>query len=580
MKCEDCGKTLPAFDFYKTKSASRGYTKKCKQCLKERTAKNALVNMKPYIRLNFPFYKKDLKNKMKKPISTLDNYIWALQELEFIEYIEDSNKYVIKSTENKRRFCNKNEIQFSYTINNEQYKTSKDVNPLDKEIKDLNDKSWFIRRRATKRIGDIGNQRAVEPLINALKDKNVFVKISAAESLGEIGDERAIQPLLNVNTRGNLKFDEIISTSIKNIKSRVENNIKKPECRTCTDCGKELPISDFYKSSNGPEGLMSYCKTCLKKRNAANALIEIKKYLSLNTSFSKERLKKLSNKSNATLGTYLHDLKELNLLEYNEHTGNYFLRPNNRLKEFCKDYNVPLFDKLPNDKNLKMCEGCGKNLPFDEFYKYHASPDGLTKKCINCIKKDNAANGIKEIIKLIGLDIPFSKERLSQKSAKLQDTINQYLRDLTLLDLIVYDESKDIYNLVLNNKIQAFSVEYGIDLKNKRKESKLDTNYLKNQMIQISTETTNSFILEFNEVAKRSDIIFILEDVKKKIFDLHLLELSVFPDGTGNISNQNYKIHIKIEVPSEKLQETLENLKARVTSKNQIELFGLMKVSL
>lgn len=32
--------------------------------------------------------------------------------------------------------------------------------------------------------------------------------------------------------------------------------------KRCSKCGKELPDSDFYKSSKASDGLQSYCKEC------------------------------------------------------------------------------------------------------------------------------------------------------------------------------------------------------------------------------------------------------------------------------------------------------------------------------
>ena len=44
-------------------------------------------------------------------------------------------------------------------------------------------------------LGDIGNPKAVEPLINALQDPGANVRHGAADALGKIGDLRAVIPL-------------------------------------------------------------------------------------------------------------------------------------------------------------------------------------------------------------------------------------------------------------------------------------------------------------------------------------------------------------------------------------------------
>jgi HEAT repeat protein len=62
------------------------------------------------------------------------------------------------------------------------------VEPL---IKALRDNS-----SAAKALVNIGDARAVEPLIKALGDKDSDVRQRGAEALGEIGDERAVEPLI------------------------------------------------------------------------------------------------------------------------------------------------------------------------------------------------------------------------------------------------------------------------------------------------------------------------------------------------------------------------------------------------
>jgi HEAT repeat protein len=58
------------------------------------------------------------------------------------------------------------------------------------------EKDWEISGDAAKALGEIGDTRAVEPLIAALKDRSVNRRLSAAEALGKIGDTRALAPLI------------------------------------------------------------------------------------------------------------------------------------------------------------------------------------------------------------------------------------------------------------------------------------------------------------------------------------------------------------------------------------------------
>ena len=53
-----------------------------------------------------------------------------------------------------------------------------------------------IRSGAAVVLGEIGDTRAIEPLIPALQDKLVVVRANAAEALGKICDTRAVEPLI------------------------------------------------------------------------------------------------------------------------------------------------------------------------------------------------------------------------------------------------------------------------------------------------------------------------------------------------------------------------------------------------
>ncbi len=68
------------------------------------------------------------------------------------------------------------------------------VEPL---ISALKDKVWVVRGLAAEALGKLGDSRAVEPLINALKDEDLDVRGAAAEALGKLGDSRAVEPLIS-----------------------------------------------------------------------------------------------------------------------------------------------------------------------------------------------------------------------------------------------------------------------------------------------------------------------------------------------------------------------------------------------
>lgn len=35
--------------------------------------------------------------------------------------------------------------------------------------------------------------------------------------------------------------------------------------KKCTRCGRELPVTEFYKRTDSPDGLQAWCKECFKK---------------------------------------------------------------------------------------------------------------------------------------------------------------------------------------------------------------------------------------------------------------------------------------------------------------------------
>ena len=62
----------------------------------------------------------------------------------------------------------------------------------------LNGPGWYVRSDVATALGQIGDPRAVGPLIGALGDSDEYVRAGAAEALGRIGDARAVEPLLKV----------------------------------------------------------------------------------------------------------------------------------------------------------------------------------------------------------------------------------------------------------------------------------------------------------------------------------------------------------------------------------------------
>jgi HEAT repeat protein len=68
------------------------------------------------------------------------------------------------------------------------------VQPL---IKTLGDDNQWVRIVTAEALGLIGDQKAIPALISGLDDENIWVRRASVVALGQIGDPRAIPPLLN-----------------------------------------------------------------------------------------------------------------------------------------------------------------------------------------------------------------------------------------------------------------------------------------------------------------------------------------------------------------------------------------------
>ena len=76
----------------------------------------------------------------------------------------------------------------------EKMKANKDIDGLIDAVRYRRD--WKTRMRAVDILGEIGDKRAVEPLIEALEDENKHVRLASVVALGKIGDRRAVESLI------------------------------------------------------------------------------------------------------------------------------------------------------------------------------------------------------------------------------------------------------------------------------------------------------------------------------------------------------------------------------------------------
>lgn len=72
-----------------------------------------------------------------------------------------------------------------------------DSRALDPLIAALKDENATVRYAAAEAFAVIGDPRTVDPLIKAMNDEDFVVRMTAAFALGEIGDSRAVGPLID-----------------------------------------------------------------------------------------------------------------------------------------------------------------------------------------------------------------------------------------------------------------------------------------------------------------------------------------------------------------------------------------------
>lgn len=102
-------------------------------------------------------------------------------------------------------------------MHSHQMKVKKDVKGL---IKSLGDEDSYVRQEAAKALGEIGDKRAVEPLIQALKKsgKGTAERNAVVWAIGELGDTRALETLKQA--LNDVLIRRTIEKALKSIESR------------------------------------------------------------------------------------------------------------------------------------------------------------------------------------------------------------------------------------------------------------------------------------------------------------------------------------------------------------------------
>jgi HEAT repeat protein len=92
------------------------------------------------------------------------------------------------------------------------------VEPL---IQALNHRNLYVRWAAAHSLQRLADTRAIEPLIERLRDRSAFVKKPVIEALGAIGDSRAIKPLKRLLESRDTKLRSAAAEAIAKIENRL-----------------------------------------------------------------------------------------------------------------------------------------------------------------------------------------------------------------------------------------------------------------------------------------------------------------------------------------------------------------------
>ncbi|WP_296853741.1 hypothetical protein [uncultured Methanobrevibacter sp.] len=253
----------------------------------------------------------------------------------------------------------------------------------------------------------------------------------------------------NINTLLN-ELDEF-----KPIEEPKPDIIKSNNRRTCEICGKKLKNDKF-----------KLCKKCSRKRNAANILVNLLKYVEPQTPFEKNDLKQVY-KDEMEIKHCIWSLVEFNLVTTNN--NEYYLVNPTKLNEFIEEYGtvdeilLEKEEKKEEPKKLnKQCSICKKTLPTSKFYTSNKTDDGLEDYCKKCKKLVFAANCLKEILNQVSPGSEFKVDDLKNNFKNPLEFTGR-LYELQHNDLLFYDSDKDAYTLANLETCQNFLDRYYIE---------------------------------------------------------------------------------------------------------------------
>ena len=281
---------------------------------------------------------------------------------------------------------------------------------------------------------------------------DVFIN-SHANSINVIKLGNYIDDIDGLINNINILLDEL--DEFRPIEEPKPVTIKSNNSRTCEICGKKLKNDKF-----------KICKKCSRKRNAANILVNLLKYVEPQTPFKKNDLKQVYA-DEIEIKHCMWSLIEFNLVTKNN--NEYYLVNPTKLNEFIEEYGT--VDEIPLEKEEKkeepkklnkQCSICKKTLPTSKFYTSNKTDDGFEDYCKKCKKLVFAANCLKEILDQFS---PGSEFKINDLKNNFKNPMeyNGRLYELQHNDLLFYDSDKDAYILADLESCQNFLDSYYIE---------------------------------------------------------------------------------------------------------------------
>ena len=264
------------------------------------------------------------------------NYIQISKSFEFTNFAEVL-EFIFQVAEFAMKLDHYPEITFSDSeakillpknaeLNEVDFKLAKKIDNLkiDIESKDiannieiLKNSNDFEKRKAAGRLGNIGDIRAVNSLINSLKDKDPFVRRHSAVSLGKIGSPKAIYPLalLLSHDKDGLSYsarDALINIgkpSIPELMIRAKNTnviTRRRAIRALGEIGDRKSISTIKDALLDKDEGVRWRAAKYVNISWDAEVVEILKKLE-----KKDNSKKVRNESSETLKLIEKEVKEL-----------------------------------------------------------------------------------------------------------------------------------------------------------------------------------------------------------------------------------------------------------------------------